>query len=167
MDSGVIRRRLLLPSLLVSGRQIGTQRSLTLASRSGEARTALEARRGSGMYLCWGASPEGLLRQRPAARGSPELRQAASGERHSLLLLSDGTVHSGGDNSRGQLGRRGVQRDERPSECGGKGARRGAGQGVPRGPGLRWTSETRKRCSALLERKSVSFVSQLRGGFGF
>ncbi|XP_039074363.1 probable E3 ubiquitin-protein ligase HERC6 isoform X1 [Hyaena hyaena] len=66
------------------------------------------------MYLCWGASPEGLLRQRPAARGSPELRQAASGERHSLLLLSDGTVHSGGDNSRGQLGRRGVQRDERP-----------------------------------------------------
>uniref|UniRef100_A0A673UYB8 HECT and RLD domain containing E3 ubiquitin protein ligase family member 6 n=1 Tax=Suricata suricatta TaxID=37032 RepID=A0A673UYB8_SURSU len=66
------------------------------------------------MYLCWGASRKGLLRRRPAARGGPELRQAASGERHSLLLLSEGEVHSCGDNRRGQLGRRGVQHDEQP-----------------------------------------------------
>ncbi|XP_047711475.1 probable E3 ubiquitin-protein ligase HERC6 isoform X4 [Prionailurus viverrinus] len=66
------------------------------------------------MYLCWGASSKGPLRRRPAARGGPELRQAASGERHSLLLLSDGAVHSCGDNSRGQLGRRGLQREEQP-----------------------------------------------------
>lgn len=68
------------------------------------------------MYFCWGARRGGQRRRElPLARGA-ELRQAASGERHSLLLLSDGTVHSCGDNSRGQLGRRGALRGERPGE---------------------------------------------------
>ncbi|KAM5338406.1 putative E3 ubiquitin-protein ligase HERC6 isoform 2-T2 [Glossophaga mutica] len=64
------------------------------------------------MYFCWGAGPRRLQRRAPP-RGS-DLRQAACGERHSLLLLSDGTVHSCGDNSRGQLGRRGVPRGDHP-----------------------------------------------------
>ncbi|XP_036996962.2 probable E3 ubiquitin-protein ligase HERC6 isoform X1 [Artibeus jamaicensis] len=63
------------------------------------------------MYFCWGAGHGRLQRQAPA-RGA-DLQQAACGERHSLLLLSDGTVHSCGDNSRGQLGRRGVLRGDR------------------------------------------------------
>ncbi|XP_058402336.1 probable E3 ubiquitin-protein ligase HERC6 [Diceros bicornis minor] len=66
------------------------------------------------MYLCWGAGRGGPLRRGPAGAGGAELRQAACGGRHSLLLLSDGTVHSCGDNSRGQLGRRGAPRGERP-----------------------------------------------------
>ncbi|XP_076999000.1 putative E3 ubiquitin-protein ligase HERC6 [Tamandua tetradactyla] len=66
------------------------------------------------MYLCWGAdSPRPQRRGATGARGA-ELRQAASGERHSLLLLSDGVVQSCGDNSRGQLGRRGTPKGERP-----------------------------------------------------
>ncbi|KAF6371812.1 HECT and RLD domain containing E3 ubiquitin protein ligase family member 6 [Rhinolophus ferrumequinum] len=64
------------------------------------------------MYF-WGAGPGRLRRERTRASGA-ELQQAASGERHSLLLLSDGTVHSCGDNSRGQLGQSGVTRVERP-----------------------------------------------------
>nr|XP_023493507.1 probable E3 ubiquitin-protein ligase HERC6 isoform X2 [Equus caballus] len=66
------------------------------------------------MYCCWDAGSGGLLRRGPAGAGGPELRQAACGGRHALLLLSDGTVHSYGDNSRGQLGRRGAPRGERP-----------------------------------------------------
>ncbi|XP_045647665.1 probable E3 ubiquitin-protein ligase HERC6 [Ursus americanus] len=66
------------------------------------------------MYLCWGTSPRGPLRRRQAGRADAELLRAASGERHSLLLLSNGELHSCGDNSQGQLGRKGVQRDEHP-----------------------------------------------------
>ncbi|XP_019488804.1 PREDICTED: probable E3 ubiquitin-protein ligase HERC6 [Hipposideros armiger] len=66
------------------------------------------------MYFCWRARPGGQLRRELTTASRTELRQAASGERHSLLLLSDGTVHSCGDNSQGQLGRRGVPRVERP-----------------------------------------------------
>uniref|UniRef100_M3XSW5 HECT and RLD domain containing E3 ubiquitin protein ligase family member 6 n=1 Tax=Mustela putorius furo TaxID=9669 RepID=M3XSW5_MUSPF len=66
------------------------------------------------MYLCWNTNRPGPLRRRPAGRGGAELRQAASGERHSLLLLSNGELHSYGDNSHGQLGRRDVQRQEQP-----------------------------------------------------
>lgn len=72
------------------------------------------------MYLCWGTSPRGPLRRRQAGRADAELLRAASGERHSLLLLSNGELHSCGDNSQGQLGRKGVQHDEHPSECGTK-----------------------------------------------
>ncbi|XP_014307555.1 probable E3 ubiquitin-protein ligase HERC6 [Myotis lucifugus] len=64
------------------------------------------------MYFCSGLGPGRLQRREPSGR--TELRRAASGERHSLLLLSDGTVHAWGDNSRGQLGRRGARRGDRP-----------------------------------------------------
>ncbi|XP_053459856.1 probable E3 ubiquitin-protein ligase HERC6 [Nycticebus coucang] len=66
------------------------------------------------MYLCWGAGSRGLQRRRAPGTGGAGLRQAASGERHALLLLANRTVYSCGDNSRGQLGRRGVQSRERP-----------------------------------------------------
>ncbi|XP_069341458.1 probable E3 ubiquitin-protein ligase HERC6 isoform X1 [Eulemur rufifrons] len=66
------------------------------------------------MYLCRGAGSRGLQRRRAAGPGDAGLQQAASGERHSLLLLTNGTVYSCGDNSRGQLGRRDVPRAERP-----------------------------------------------------
>ncbi|KAF3825016.1 hypothetical protein GH733_005650 [Mirounga leonina] len=66
------------------------------------------------MYLSWVADPRRPLRRRRTGRDGAELQQAASGERHSLLLLSNGEVHSCGDNSHGQLGRRGVQSEEQP-----------------------------------------------------
>nr|XP_021558148.1 probable E3 ubiquitin-protein ligase HERC6 isoform X2 [Neomonachus schauinslandi] len=66
------------------------------------------------MYLYWGTNPRRPLRRRRTGRDGAELQQAASGERHSLLLLSNGEVHSCGDNSHGQLGRRGVQSEEQP-----------------------------------------------------
>ncbi|XP_004390203.2 probable E3 ubiquitin-protein ligase HERC6 isoform X1 [Trichechus manatus latirostris] len=66
----------------------------------------------SGMYFCWGAGSR--VRLRREAEGGAELQQAASGERHALLLLSDGTVHSCGDNSWGQLGRRDKPHGKRP-----------------------------------------------------
>ncbi|XP_077878056.1 putative E3 ubiquitin-protein ligase HERC6 [Ictidomys tridecemlineatus] len=69
------------------------------------------------MYFSWGAGSQGrkrgLARGPRSARGD-QLLQAASGERHSLLLLNHHEVHSFGDNSRGQLGQRGVPRRERP-----------------------------------------------------
>lgn len=67
------------------------------------------------MYF-WGAGPGRRLRRELTTVSGTELQQAASGERHSLLLLSNGTVHSCGDNSRGQLGQSGVTRVERPGE---------------------------------------------------
>ncbi|KAF7480263.1 Hypothetical predicted protein [Marmota monax] len=69
------------------------------------------------MYFSWGAGSQGrkrgLARVPRHARGD-QLLQAASGERHSLLLLNHHEVHSFGDNSLGQLGQRGVPRRERP-----------------------------------------------------
>ncbi|XP_037686165.1 probable E3 ubiquitin-protein ligase HERC6 isoform X2 [Choloepus didactylus] len=66
------------------------------------------------MYFCWGADSPRPRRRGATGAGGAELLQAACGERHSLLLMSDGVVHSNGDNSRGQLGRRGAPRGERP-----------------------------------------------------
>uniref|UniRef100_A0A8B9Y8F3 Uncharacterized protein n=1 Tax=Bos mutus grunniens TaxID=30521 RepID=A0A8B9Y8F3_BOSMU len=62
------------------------------------------------MYFCWRAGGPRPLRERQVCAGGNTLLQAASGEHHSLLLLSDGTVQSCGDNSRGQLGRKGTPR---------------------------------------------------------
>ncbi|XP_016807342.2 probable E3 ubiquitin-protein ligase HERC6 isoform X2 [Pan troglodytes] len=66
------------------------------------------------MYFCWGTDSRELQRRRTAGSPGAELLQAASGERHSLLLLTNHRVLSCGDNSRGQLGRRGAQRGELP-----------------------------------------------------
>nr|XP_005897850.1 PREDICTED: probable E3 ubiquitin-protein ligase HERC6 isoform X1 [Bos mutus] len=66
------------------------------------------------MYFCWRAGGPRPLRERQVCAGGNTLLQAASGEHHSLLLLSDGTVQSCGDNSRGQLGRKGTPRGEQP-----------------------------------------------------
>ncbi|XP_019408257.1 PREDICTED: probable E3 ubiquitin-protein ligase HERC6 isoform X6 [Crocodylus porosus] len=65
------------------------------------------------MSRCWGAGSCGQLGLGPAAaaaavscRPGPALREAACGERHTLLLRPGGTVWACGDNDRGQLGRR-------------------------------------------------------------
>ncbi|XP_057584376.1 probable E3 ubiquitin-protein ligase HERC6 [Hippopotamus amphibius kiboko] len=68
------------------------------------------------MYFCWVTGRQEPLRKGPEGAGGNALLQAASGEHHSLLLLSDGTVLSCGDNSRGQLGRKRAPRKERPKE---------------------------------------------------
>uniref|UniRef100_A0A8D0WUL5 HECT domain-containing protein n=1 Tax=Sus scrofa TaxID=9823 RepID=A0A8D0WUL5_PIG len=65
------------------------------------------------MYFCWSGDRPRSQNRGLAGPGGDELLQAASGERHSLLL-SNGAVQSCGDNSHGQLGRKGVQRGERP-----------------------------------------------------
>ncbi|XP_055153002.2 probable E3 ubiquitin-protein ligase HERC6 isoform X2 [Symphalangus syndactylus] len=66
------------------------------------------------MYFCWGADSRELQRRRTEGSPGAELLQAASGERHSLLLLTNHRVLSCGDNSKGQLGRRGAPRGELP-----------------------------------------------------
>ncbi|XP_006867836.1 PREDICTED: probable E3 ubiquitin-protein ligase HERC6 [Chrysochloris asiatica] len=73
---------------------------------SGEART--QSRR----FFFWEAGSRGP--QSLELPGGVKLWQAASGERHSLLLVSNSTVLSCGDNAKGQLGRRGIPRLERP-----------------------------------------------------
>lgn len=72
--------------------------------------------RGASLCLCWRAGGSAPERWGPegAVRAEPVL--AASGERHSLLLLSNGSVQSCGDNSCGQLGRLGTSGSECPGE---------------------------------------------------
>ncbi|XP_038176815.1 probable E3 ubiquitin-protein ligase HERC6 isoform X2 [Arvicola amphibius] len=66
------------------------------------------------MYFRWTADcPEP---QRLKAGDGRELLQAASGERHSLLLFSNHRVYSCGDNSFGQLGQKRRQNTERPEQ---------------------------------------------------
>ncbi|XP_076788262.1 putative E3 ubiquitin-protein ligase HERC6 isoform X2 [Arvicanthis niloticus] len=64
------------------------------------------------MYFRWAAGSQ-QPRHLEAGTGL-KLLQAASGERHSLLLFSDHRVYSCGDNSWGQLGQRRQQRTKRP-----------------------------------------------------
>ncbi|XP_031237886.1 probable E3 ubiquitin-protein ligase HERC6 [Mastomys coucha] len=64
------------------------------------------------MYFSWAAGS--LKPQRLKAGTGIELLQAASGERHSLLLFSNHRVYSCGDNSWGQLGQRREQNTKRP-----------------------------------------------------
>ncbi|XP_011895507.1 PREDICTED: probable E3 ubiquitin-protein ligase HERC6 isoform X4 [Cercocebus atys] len=66
------------------------------------------------MYFCWGTNSRELQRRRTERSPGAELLQAASGERHSLLLLTNHRVLSCGDNSRGQLGRRSAPGGELP-----------------------------------------------------
>ncbi|XP_033071037.1 probable E3 ubiquitin-protein ligase HERC6 [Trachypithecus francoisi] len=73
------------------------------------------------MYFCWGTDSRELQRPRTERSPGAELLQAASGERHSLLLLTNHRVLSCGDNSRVQLGRRGAPRGEWPGERGAPG----------------------------------------------
>ncbi|XP_070614119.1 probable E3 ubiquitin-protein ligase HERC6 [Erythrolamprus reginae] len=65
-----------------------------------------------------GASQPLPLRRPPLALGAGrEAVQVGCGERHTLLLMADGSLASCGDNARGQLGRRlpgGRQRCPRP-----------------------------------------------------
>lgn len=113
------------------------------------------------MYFCWSA--EGQLRRVRTGAGGDEVRQAACGESHSLLLLSNGTVHSCGDNSRGQLGRRGKPREEQPGKRQNTGAGRGDEQDGALGAlsplGLQEMGNF-----ALPERSCSSFVFQTRLG---
>ncbi|XP_068949993.1 probable E3 ubiquitin-protein ligase HERC6 isoform X2 [Petaurus breviceps papuanus] len=81
------------------------------------------------MYYCWGDNSSGQLgieaeqrakagpvRCRPGTSlGSERLVQAACGECHSLLLLSDGSILSCGSNVCGQLGRRENRKCVRPA----------------------------------------------------
>ncbi|XP_055468697.1 probable E3 ubiquitin-protein ligase HERC6 isoform X3 [Psammomys obesus] len=64
------------------------------------------------MYFCWAAgSPQPC---RLEAGTGVKLLQAASGERHSLLLFSNHRVHSFGDNRWGQLGQKREQSTDQP-----------------------------------------------------
>ncbi|KAM8967986.1 probable E3 ubiquitin-protein ligase HERC6 isoform X1 [Sarcophilus harrisii] len=81
------------------------------------------------MYYCWGdnsfrqlginagrrASPRVVRCREGASLGGQQIVQAACGERHSLLLLADGTVWSCGNNSYGQLGRKNIKKSKRPA----------------------------------------------------
>ncbi|KAL1767967.1 putative E3 ubiquitin-protein ligase HERC6 isoform X1 [Sigmodon hispidus] len=64
------------------------------------------------MHFYWAA--DSSQPQRRNVRDGLELLQAASGERHSLLLFSNHRVYSCGDNSLGQLGQKGKQSTEQP-----------------------------------------------------
>nr|XP_048292637.1 probable E3 ubiquitin-protein ligase HERC6 isoform X2 [Myodes glareolus] len=66
------------------------------------------------MYFYWTADCRKPRRLKAPDGG--ELLQAASGERHSLLLLSNHRVYSCGDNSLGQLGQKRKQNTERPEQ---------------------------------------------------
>ncbi|XP_048220418.1 probable E3 ubiquitin-protein ligase HERC6 [Perognathus longimembris pacificus] len=66
------------------------------------------------MYWSWVSGCRGARRPGAAGRGGGDLLQAASGERHALLLRADHSVLSLGDNGCGQLGRRGVRSAEQP-----------------------------------------------------
>ncbi|XP_003467557.1 probable E3 ubiquitin-protein ligase HERC6 isoform X1 [Cavia porcellus] len=68
---------------------------------------------GRGAYFGWSADAGRRRARRPAAAGTG-LLQAASGERHALLLLTNQVVHACGDNSGGQLGRRGAPSGKQP-----------------------------------------------------
>lgn len=70
---------------------------------------------GRGAYFGWSADAGRRRARRPAAAGTG-LLQAASGERHALLLLTNQVVHACGDNSGGQLGRRGAPSGKQPGE---------------------------------------------------
>ncbi|XP_074130227.1 putative E3 ubiquitin-protein ligase HERC6 isoform X2 [Sminthopsis crassicaudata] len=81
------------------------------------------------MYYCWGdnsfrqlginagrRAKAGVVRCREGASlGGQQILQAACGERHSLLLLADGTVWSCGNNDYGQLGRKNIKKSKRPA----------------------------------------------------
>ncbi|XP_035304437.1 probable E3 ubiquitin-protein ligase HERC6 isoform X7 [Cricetulus griseus] len=64
------------------------------------------------MYFHWAA--DSRQPRRLNGRDGLELLQAASGERHSLLLFSNHRVYSCGDNSLGQLGQKREQNTEQP-----------------------------------------------------
>ncbi|KAG8511650.1 E3 ISG15--protein ligase HERC5 [Galemys pyrenaicus] len=59
-----------------------------------------------GMYFCWREGSDPLKSEGDAGAVCKDLLQAASGERHSLLLHSNGSLFACGDNSRGQLGQK-------------------------------------------------------------
>lgn len=142
-------------------REISTQPIKPLEAGRGEAdRPRQAAGRASGMYFCWGNG--GQLRRVPTSAGGAEVRQAACGERHSLLLLSDGTVHSCGDNTQGQLGRRGKPREERPGKRQDTGAGHRAEQDGALGALGPLGLQKMGNCSALPERSCSSFVFQTR-----
>ncbi|XP_032080220.1 probable E3 ubiquitin-protein ligase HERC6 [Thamnophis elegans] len=66
---------------------------------------------GDGSYGQLGSGEEGAsqpvpLRCNPLAVGGQEVALVACGERHTLLLLADGSLASCGDNTQGQLGRK-------------------------------------------------------------
>ncbi|XP_013919267.1 PREDICTED: probable E3 ubiquitin-protein ligase HERC6, partial [Thamnophis sirtalis] len=66
---------------------------------------------GDGSYGQLGSGEEGAsqpvpLRCNPPAVGGQEVALVACGERHTLLLLADGSLASCGDNAQGQLGRK-------------------------------------------------------------
>ncbi|KAM6441453.1 putative E3 ubiquitin-protein ligase HERC6 [Liasis olivaceus] len=71
------------------------------------------------MLFCWGSGSYGQLglgkkrasqlvplRRAPPVVGGQEVARVACGERHTLLLLADGSLASCGDNAQGQLGSR-------------------------------------------------------------
>ncbi|XP_012579744.1 PREDICTED: probable E3 ubiquitin-protein ligase HERC6 isoform X3 [Condylura cristata] len=70
---------------------------------------------GGEMYFCWRAGSGALGHSRVGGPIRQNLLQAASGERHYLLLHSDGSISACGDNSQGQLGQKGVQSRKQPA----------------------------------------------------
>ena len=121
------------------------------------------------MYFCWSGDRPRSQNPGPAGPGGDALLQAASGERHSLLLLSNGAVQSCGDNSHGQLGRKGVQRGERPGERrdagAGRGVRQVAGLGDLGPPGHRSRENGAPRSQSATHQ--FRFPEEPRVCFGF